>query len=84
MELRRLLASDDPEVFLPDLADSLNNLGVHLGQAGCQEEGWQATSEALSIFRALSTDTEGFHQGFAKCLINWGERARPAAAALLP
>ncbi|MFD9240423.1 tetratricopeptide repeat protein [Streptomyces sp. NPDC059556] len=50
----RALAEADPDVYLPTLAQSLNNLSVHLGEVGRRAEGLAAVEEALSIRRTLT------------------------------
>ncbi|WP_308198370.1 tetratricopeptide repeat protein [Actinomadura terrae] len=49
----RARADKDPEGPLPDLATSLNNLAVRLGDLGRQEEGLEAIIEAVQIRRRL-------------------------------
>lgn len=55
--IRRQLAQATPPVFLPGLAISLTNLGLHLSALGRREEALAATQEAvrtlLLFFRAL-------------------------------
>src|SRR5262249_22692337 len=47
-------ATNDPDAFLPELAASLNNLSVRLGELGRQEEGLAAIQEAVTIHRQLA------------------------------
>src|SRR5437867_11286007 len=47
VEIYRTMASERPEAFLPDLAMSLNNLGVVLSELGRREEALDATKEAV-------------------------------------
>ena len=50
----RELAQQNPEVFLPHLARSLNDLGMWLSELGRREEALQATREAVEIYRRLA------------------------------
>ncbi|MFI9720772.1 tetratricopeptide repeat protein [Streptomyces sp. NPDC052396] len=50
----RVLAEANPEAYLPDLAMSLNNLSVRLGEVGRREEGLAAIREAADHYRALA------------------------------
>lgn len=52
-ELRRA-ARDDPALFLPALAGSLNNLCVRLGQLGLREEALAAVGEAVQVYQELA------------------------------
>jgi tetratricopeptide (TPR) repeat protein len=51
----RTRAVTDPDAFLPDLAGSLNNLSVRLGDLGRREEGLAAIQEAVDVYRTLAT-----------------------------
>ena len=50
----RRLAEANPDAWLPDLASSLNNLGVRLAEAGRREEALAPTEEAVTIRRRLA------------------------------
>ncbi|MFJ4091860.1 tetratricopeptide repeat protein [Kitasatospora sp. NPDC089913] len=50
----RTLADANPDAHLPDLAASLNNLSIRLGDAGRRAEGLVAVEEAVAIRRALA------------------------------
>ncbi|MEU5130000.1 hypothetical protein AB0G96_28310, partial [Streptomyces mobaraensis] len=50
----RALAQTNPDAYLPDLATSLNNLSIQLGEVGRREEGLTAIQEAVRIRRALA------------------------------
>ncbi|MFB7675809.1 tetratricopeptide repeat protein [Kitasatospora purpeofusca] len=50
----RTLAATDPDTYLPDLATSLNNLSVRLGEVGRRAEGLAAVEEAVAIRRTLA------------------------------
>ncbi|MEO1018946.1 MAG: tetratricopeptide repeat protein, partial [Pseudomonadota bacterium] len=54
--IRRKLAQDRPDAFLPDLARALNNLSVDLSNLGRREDALQATEEAVAIRRKLAHD----------------------------
>ncbi|WP_240810346.1 tetratricopeptide repeat protein [Actinomadura sp. WMMA1423] len=47
-------ADTDPDAFLPDLAGSLNDLSVRLGELGRREEGLEAITEAVEVYRRLA------------------------------
>jgi tetratricopeptide (TPR) repeat protein len=50
----RTLAKSRPDAFLPDLAASLQNLGMHLSNAGDHEPALEATREAVDTYRTLA------------------------------
>ncbi|MEC3974292.1 tetratricopeptide repeat protein [Amycolatopsis sp. H20-H5] len=52
--IRRRLAEQRPDAFLPNLATSLNNLAVRLGGLGRWEEELAAITEAVGIRRRLA------------------------------
>ncbi|KAF9503735.1 hypothetical protein BS47DRAFT_1402123 [Hydnum rufescens UP504] len=56
LAIYRLLATDRPKVFLPDVADCLNNHSNRLSKLGRDEEALKADEEALSIRRLLAAD----------------------------
>ncbi|KAF9503809.1 hypothetical protein BS47DRAFT_1490332 [Hydnum rufescens UP504] len=73
--IRRLLATDRPEVFRPDLACSLSNLSIGLSKFGRDEEAFKANEEALAIYRLLATDCpEVFRPDLAHSLNNQSNR----------
>ncbi len=53
MQLRRQLAAARPEAYLNDLARSLSNLGVSLGDLGRREEASSVARESVGLFEAL-------------------------------
>ena len=57
--LSKALAKDRPDAFLPDLAMSLNNLGIRLSNLGRREDALKASQEAVDIYRALAKDRPG-------------------------
>ncbi|WP_224756490.1 tetratricopeptide repeat protein [Streptomyces sp. col6] len=57
----RALAEANPDAHLSDLATSLNNLSVRLGNAGRQVEGLNAIEEAVRIRRALAETNPDAH-----------------------
>ena len=50
VEIRRQLAQTRPDAFLPDLAGSLGNLSVILGELSQPEAAFQVISEAVRIY----------------------------------
>ncbi len=54
VEIRRRLASQRPDVFLPDLATSLNNLGAMQSNLGRWKEALPIILEAVEIRRRLA------------------------------
>lgn len=54
VSLRRRLADARPEVFAPDLANSLNAQSTCLANLGRHEQALAATDEAVAIYRRLS------------------------------
>src|SRR5690606_32273936 len=50
----RRLAEQQPDVFLPDLATSLQNLGIVKRKLGRREDALRATQEAVDIRRRLA------------------------------
>ena len=52
--IRRRLAETAPDAYLPDLADSLNNLANFLADAGRREEALASAQEAITICRRLA------------------------------
>jgi tetratricopeptide (TPR) repeat protein len=75
VEIRRRLAAQHPDAFLPDLARSLNNLGKALSELGRREEALQATQEAVEIRRRLAAQhPDAFLPDLARSLNNLGNR----------
>ncbi len=73
VEIRRGLAADRPDAFLPDLAKSLNNLGVLFEGLGRREEALAVTLEAVEIRRGLAADRpDAFLPALAMSLNNLG------------
>ena len=54
VDIRRRLAQTRPDAFLPDLATSLNNLGIRLSDLGRLEQALAASQEAVDIYRRLA------------------------------
>jgi len=50
----RALAEARPEVFLPDLAMSLNNQAPMLSEVGRRQEALEAITEAVTHYRQLA------------------------------
>ncbi|MGE5549167.1 MAG: tetratricopeptide repeat protein [Bacteroidota bacterium] len=75
VEIRRGLARNRPDAFLPNLAASLNNLGNALGDLGRREEALEATQEAVKIYRGLAKDRpDAFLPSLAPTLSNLSNR----------
>ncbi|MEJ5241467.1 MAG: tetratricopeptide repeat protein, partial [Anaerolineales bacterium] len=84
--LYRQLAQINPQAFLPDLAMSLNNLGVLFSELGRREEALQAAQEAVEIRRQLAqVNPQAFLPDLARSLGSYGSillaLERPAEAA---
>ena len=81
VSLRRGLAKIQPELSLPSLAMSLNNLAASFSELGRQEEALAAAEEAVSIYRdlaenrpeAFSPDLAGSLNTLSTMLSNLGE-----------
>ncbi|MFL1446751.1 hypothetical protein, partial [Nocardiopsis protaetiae] len=54
VDLRRTLAEQRPDTYLPDLATSLNNQSVRLAALGQTEQALQAITEAVDLYRTLA------------------------------
>ncbi|KAG9121575.1 POC1 centriolar protein A, partial [Ceratobasidium sp. 392] len=50
------LSADEPAAFTPTLADSLNNLSIHLSDLGRREEALATIEEATQLIRQLAAD----------------------------
>jgi tetratricopeptide (TPR) repeat protein len=75
VDIRRALAKERPDAFLPDLARSLNNLGGGLSNLGRREEALAASKEAVDIYRALAKERpDAFLPDLAGSLNNLGIR----------
>ncbi len=71
----RNLAKQNPAAYLPDLAISLNNLGISLSELGRREEALTPTQEAVNIRRALAKQNPAAYQpDLAMSLNNLGIR----------
>ncbi|MCA9641829.1 MAG: tetratricopeptide repeat protein, partial [Myxococcales bacterium] len=69
-EVYRSLAQQQPEIFRPDLAISLNTVGSYLSDLGRQEEALKATQEAVDLFTELAEQSDEFRLGLASALNN--------------
>jgi hypothetical protein len=75
VEILRQLAQQNPDTFLPDLARSLNNMGIWLSTLGRREEALQATQESVEILRQLAQQhPDAFLPDLARSLNNMGNR----------
>jgi len=54
LQRRRSLAQADPDAYLPDVAMTLNNLGILLADLGEREAARQHFDEALGLYRQLA------------------------------
>ncbi len=72
MEIRRRLASENPQAFEPDLAMSLNNLATSLSYTGRREEALKIAREAVKISRRLARkNPQAFEPDLAVSLANF-------------
>jgi tetratricopeptide (TPR) repeat protein len=55
ISIYRRLVEAQPQEFLPELARSLHNLGIHLHELGQRERALAATEKAETILRELAT-----------------------------
>ncbi|MET9616018.1 tetratricopeptide repeat protein [Kitasatospora indigofera] len=83
LAVRRLLAAEDPDTHLADLAETLNNLSVRYGATGRRAEALAVIEQAVAIRRGLAaTDPDTHLAGFADSLnnlsIRYGEAGRRA------
>ena len=77
VEYERRLAADDPEVWEPDLARSLANLGIRLTEAGRHAEALDPAQQATQIFRRLAADNpRAWEPDLAASLSNLGVQLR--------
>jgi tetratricopeptide (TPR) repeat protein len=73
VEIRRRLAAQHPDAFLPYLATSLANLGKVLSEMGRRAEALQATQEAVDLYRRLAAQhPDAFLPYLAMSLANLG------------
>jgi hypothetical protein len=62
VEIRRRLAEQRPDAFLPDLATSLNNLSIRLAAMGRREDGLAVITEAVDVYRRLAAQRPDAHK----------------------
>ena len=75
MDIRRRLAAQRPDAFLPDLAQSLNNLGMDLSDLGRREEALQATAQAVRLsMPSVERYPQAFLDNYRTYLQNLRER----------
>ena len=75
VRIRRQLAAQRPDAFLPDVAMSLDNLAVRLSELGRREEALQAAEEATELYRQLAAQRlDAFLPGLAMSPNNLGGR----------
>jgi tetratricopeptide (TPR) repeat protein len=76
IDLRRRLASHNPDAFLPDLASSLNNRANLLDDLDRQAEATSAMAETVEIYRQLAEHRpEVFRPDLAMALSNYSINA---------
>jgi hypothetical protein len=84
----RALARDSPDVYLPNLATSLNNLGIRLAAAGQPQAALAPTQEAVDTYHELAKANPGTYlPDLATALNNLGVQMAAAgqrSAAFLP
>ena len=69
VSIRRQLAAAYPDRYRPDLADSLNNLGVRLSELGRPADALLAEQEAVRIRRELAAaNPDRYRPGLAIAL----------------
>ncbi|MGE5257784.1 MAG: tetratricopeptide repeat protein [Hyphomicrobiales bacterium] len=68
----RELVNRDSAAFLPDLAMSLNNLGIRYSEVGRRQEAVAPTEEAVTIHRKLAETNPAFLPDLATSLNNLG------------
>ncbi|MEO1092542.1 MAG: tetratricopeptide repeat protein, partial [Pseudomonadota bacterium] len=75
VDIRRKLADQRPDAFLPDLAQALNNLGIQFSDLGRREDALQASQEATNLYRKLADQRpDAFLPDLAQALNNLGIR----------
>ena len=73
LSLRRQLAEDNPEEYLPDVAMTLNNMGNLHAQVGHPDKALKHYEEALGIYQELSdTHPDAYLPDLARTLNNMG------------
>jgi uncharacterized protein YegL/tetratricopeptide (TPR) repeat protein len=75
VDIRRVLAAQNPGIYLPDMAMSLNNLGTMLSETGRYQEALEAAREAVDIRRVLAAQNPGIYlPDMASALSNLSNR----------
>ncbi len=74
------VAEEHPDVFLPDLARSLNNLGVFLSALGRRQEALELARQAVEIFLALAERWPEAFAGRLATAVRTLEQALPDGA----
>jgi len=73
VEVRRRQTAEQPDVGIPELADSLRDLGIRFGVLGRLHEALEVTREAVGLYRELATDRpDDFLSYLATGLLNLG------------
>ncbi len=75
VRIRRRLVEANPDAYLPDLAASLNNLGLRLSELGRREQALAPAEEATDIYRRLAeANPDAYLPNLAMSLNNIGIR----------
>lgn len=73
VEARRRQTAEQSDVGIPELADSLRDLGIRFGVLGRLHEALEVTREAVGLYRKLATDRpDDFLSYLATGLLNLG------------
>ena len=73
LQIRRELAQKNPEIYWPDAARTLNNLGILDSDQGRMEEAGKEFAEALQIRRELAQkNPETYRPDVAERSTTWG------------
>ena len=70
LQIRRELAQKNPETYRPDVAATLNNLGVLDSRQGRMEEAQQEFAEALQIYRELAQKNPETYRPYVAMTLN--------------
>lgn len=63
LAIRRKLAKENPDVYLPSLSESLLNASLCLGQANMYIEALAAAEEAIAVFQELARVNPDLYEG---------------------
>jgi tetratricopeptide (TPR) repeat protein len=75
----RRLSDTQPDAYLPNLAGTLNNLGIRMWTAGRLQEAVEVVEESVKLWRQLTeVEPEAHRPGLAMALVSRGNTAREA------